>query len=257
MLRLDPEEGDSRAAAAAERCSSVTASSSQAPESRAEAIVRALGASAWLSALPEAARSRMVQAGAAVSREAGETLCQAGDKGDAFYVVLEGEIEVLSRSEGGRQVRLAALVAGALAGEMAALDGGARSADMVAARRSLLWRIPRAALLEALTLEPKAALKVVAELSRRLRAANELIETSAFLDLGGRLAKLLLSEAAPHRPVALTQTEIARRIGASREKVNRKLHEWVRLGWIEIAPQGVRLLQPDALRGLIEATRRR
>jgi CRP/FNR family cyclic AMP-dependent transcriptional regulator len=199
----------------------------------------------------------MVLAGVAVTRDAGETLCQAGDKGDAFYVVLEGEIEVLSRSEGGRQVRLAALRPGALAGEMAALDGGARSADMVASRRSLLWRIPRAALLGALSLEPKAALTVVAELSRRLRAANELIETSAFLDLGGRLAKLLLSEVAPHRFVALTQTEIARRIGASREKVNRKLHEWARLGWIEITPQGVRLLQPDALSGLIEANRRR
>jgi hypothetical protein len=93
------------------------------PVTRYEAIVRSLGASTVLGRLSEAARRRVALAGSPVVREAGEVLCQAGDEGDALYVVIEGEIEVVSRSEGGRQVRLAALGAGALAGEMAALDG--------------------------------------------------------------------------------------------------------------------------------------
>ena len=45
-------------------------------------------------------------------------------------------------------------------------------------------------------------------------------------------------------------TEMARRLVASREKVNRKLHEWVRQGWVEIASVGVRLKVPDRLRTL-------
>jgi CRP/FNR family cyclic AMP-dependent transcriptional regulator len=43
---------------------------------------------------------------------------------------------------------------------------------------------------------------------------------------------------------------MARRLVASREKVNRKLHEWVRQGWVEIASVGVRLKAPDRLRTL-------
>jgi CRP-like cAMP-binding protein len=100
-------------------------------------------------------------------------------------------------------------------------------------------------------------LALIAELSRRLRATNDLIESSAFLDLGGRLAKLLLAAAGPSGVVALTQTEIARRIGASREKVNRKLHAWSHDGWVALTPQGVRLLQTDSLHALIESLRQR
>jgi CRP-like cAMP-binding protein len=199
----------------------------------------------------------MAAAGSARTLEPGAFLCQSGDAGDALFVVLEGEIEVLNRSEGGRQVRLASLGQGALAGEMAALDGGARSADMVAARRSSLWRIPRAALLEALAAEPKAAVALVAELSRRLRAANAALEASALLDLGARIARLALAEANARGVVTLTQTEIARRLGASREKVNRKLHAWAAAGWVEITPAGTRLLQTGSLTALIERARRR
>ena len=165
--------------------------------SRAAAIAVALGRATALGALLETTRQRIALAGSPVTLEAGEFLVQAGDIGDAIYVVVEGEIEVSGRSEGGRQVRLASMTRGAVVGEMAALDGGVRSADMVAVRRCQLWRIPRTAILDALRVEPDAALALIAELSRRLRATNDLIESSAFLDLGGRVAKLLLGAAGP------------------------------------------------------------
>ena len=223
----------------------------------ADAVAAALGDGAVFRVLSDTVRKRMAEAGSPLELMPGALLCQAGDVGDALFVVLEGEIEVLNRSEGGRQVRLAALGKGALAGEMAALDGGARSADMVAARRSRLWRIPRAAVLAALQDEPAAAVALVAELSRRLRAANAALEASALLDLGGRIARLALQEANARGVVALTQTEIARRLGASREKVNRKLNEWAGKGWVEIAPAGVRLIAADSLLALMDRARRR
>jgi CRP/FNR family transcriptional regulator, cyclic AMP receptor protein len=222
-----------------------------------EAVATALGEGAVFRVLSDAVRSRMAAAGSPLELAPGAFLCQAGDAGDALYVVLEGEIEVLNRSEGGRQVRLASLGRGALAGEMAALDGGARSADMVASRRSRLWRIPRSAVLAALQAEPAAAVALIAELSRRLREANAALEASTLLDLCARVARLALQEANARGVVALTQTEIARRLGASREKVNRKLHEWVASGWVEITPSGVRLLEADSLAALIERARRR
>jgi CRP-like cAMP-binding protein len=76
-----------------------------------------------------------------------------------------------------------------VAGEFAALDGGARSADMAATRRSRLWRIPRSALLDTLEAEPRAAVALLVELTGRLRRTNAALEDRATLDLGGRLAR--------------------------------------------------------------------
>ena len=221
------------------------------------ALAAALETSRALHLLSAPAREHLAAAGSPLALETGQFLCQAGDAGDAVYVVLEGEIEVLNRSEGGSAVRLSALGAGALAGEMAALDGGPRSADMVATRRCRLWRIPRQALLAAFEAEPRAAIALVGELSRRLRASNAALEASTLLDLGGRLARLLIEERGARDLVAMTQTEMARRLGASREKVNRKLHSWVAEGWVEVTAAGVRLIEANALAGLIAHARHR
>jgi CRP-like cAMP-binding protein len=159
---------------------------------------------------------------------------------------------VRTSSPGGRDLRLVALRRGEIAGEMAALDGGRRSADMVAARRTRLWRIPRAALIEALESEPRAAVALLAEMSARLRRTNAALEARATKDLGGRLAEMLIGEQNARAVVALTQSELARRLGASREKVNRKLHEWVLDGWVEVTPSGVRLLAAQRLRSLAD-----
>jgi CRP-like cAMP-binding protein len=168
--------------------------------------------------------------------------------------VLEGELEIRFMSVGGREVRLVALGPGSVAGEMAVLDEGPRSADMVATRRTRLWRIPRNALLEALEAEPRAALALLAELSRRLRAVNSALEARATLDLGGRLARLLLEERNLRDLVALSQSEMARRLGASREKVNRKIRAWADAGVVEMTPAGLRLLTPGKLETLGQPT---
>jgi CRP/FNR family cyclic AMP-dependent transcriptional regulator len=216
-----------------------------------EAATKALATSPVLGLLSEAARERLAGAGGPIALEPGVLLCQRGDPGDAIYVVLEGEIEIRTSTAGGREVRFAGFGPGAVVGEMGALDGGLRSTDMAAARRSRLWRIPRAPLVEALKAEPGAAVALVAELARRLRAANTALEAARVLDLGGRLAQFLVEAAVARALVPFTQTEIARRLGVSREKVNRKLNAWARAGWVALGPAGVRVLQRDALAGLI------
>jgi CRP-like cAMP-binding protein len=216
-----------------------------------EQVLGALQSSEVLKAFsPDACRA-LALAGSPINLSAGGVLCQAGDPGDSVFVILDGEIEVRAASPGGRDVRLVALGRGAVVGEMAALDGGDRSADMVATRRSRLWRIPRAALLERLEAEPKAAVALLVELSARLRKTNAALESRATLGLGGRLAQLVLAEQNTAGIVALTQSELARRLGASREKVNRKLHEWAGEGLVVLTPSGVRLQAPDRLLGVV------
>lgn len=220
-----------------------------------EAVAAALAKSELMAALSEETRTRLARAGAPCALDPGALLFARGEKGDALYVLLEGEVEVRTSNEAGRDVRLAALKPGALIGEMAVLDGGARSADIAAIRRSRLLRISRDSALAALESEPKALLKLISELSRRLRAANTSLEDAQLLDLGGRLAQRLLDEAGDGLSITITQTELARRIGASREKVNRKLHEWSDAGWISIGRAGIKLVARDSLVALIKESR--
>jgi len=218
-------------------------------------VEAALAKAELMAALSAETRTRLARQGAPCTVEPGKLLFAKGDKGDALYVLLEGEVEVRTSTEAGKDIRIAALKPYALIGEMAVLDGGVRSADICAIRRSRFLRIHRDHAVAALESEPQALLKLVAELSRRLRHADSALEDAHTLDLGGRLAQRLLEEAGDGAAVTLTQTEIARRIGASREKVNRKLHEWADEGWISMGRAGIKLVARDKLSALIDEAR--
>lgn len=220
-------------------------------EPAAEAVLAALARSAVLARLSPLGRERLAASGAWQELSPGQMLFRSGDPGDAVFVIVEGEVEVRNSTPGGRDIRLVALGPGELVGEMAVLDGGVRSADVAATRRSRLWRIARGALLDALETEPKAAVALVVELSARLRAADADIGDKAVLDLAGHLARLVLAEANAAGLVPLTQTEIGRRLGFSREKVNRRLNAWALDGMVELTPAGVRILSSERLQAVI------
>jgi CRP-like cAMP-binding protein len=220
-----------------------------------QGVEAALAKAELMAALSEETRKRLAQQGVPCTVEPGKLLFAKGDRGDALYVLLEGEVEVRTSTEAGKDIRIASLKPPAVIGEMAVLDGGARSADICAIRRSRFLRIHRDQALAALESEPQALLKLIAELSRRLRHADAAIEDAHTLDLGGRLALRLIEEAGDGASVTLTQTELARRIGASREKVNRKLHEWVDEGWISMGRAGIKIVSRDRLTALIKESR--
>jgi CRP/FNR family transcriptional regulator, cyclic AMP receptor protein len=218
-------------------------------------VEAALAKAELMAALSDATRARLAKQGVPCTVEPGKLLFAKGDKGDALFVLLEGEVEVRTSTSAGKDVRIASLKPHALIGEMAVLDGGVRSADICAIRRSRLLRIHRDHAIAALESEPKALLKLLSELTRRLRHADAAIEDAHILDLGARLAQRLLEEAGEGASVTLTQTELARRIGASREKVNRKLHEWADEGWIGMGRAGIKLTARDKLAALITESR--
>ena len=220
-----------------------------------KSVEAALAKAELFAAISAAGRTRLAKAGTPCAVEPRALLFAKGDTGDALYVLLEGEVEVRVTNEAGRDVRLAALKPFAVIGEMAVIDGGARSADVCAIRRSRFLRIARETALQTLESEPKALLKLISELSGRIRRANAGIEDAQLLDLGGRLAQRLLEEAGDGAAITLTQTELARRIGASREKVNRKLHEWEDEGWVSLGRSGIKLTKRAELVALIARDR--
>jgi CRP-like cAMP-binding protein len=207
----------------------------------------ALAASSVFAVLSEAARRRMASAGSVVRLDAEATLFERGDAGDAAYVVLDGELEAIASIEDGRSMRLATFGPGAIVGELAALDGEPRSASVRATRRAEILRIPRDAVLAALGADPAAALALMKILARRLRTADIALAVQAWGGLTEKLAGLLAAEAGASGLVAITQSEMARRLGVARENVNRRLRSWAEEGIVETTKAGVRVLRADRL----------
>jgi flavin reductase (DIM6/NTAB) family NADH-FMN oxidoreductase RutF len=116
------------------------------------------------SALPGDVFERLVSAGVERTFVDGEAIVRAGEPGDELYVLLEGAARV---ERDGRLLR--ALAADDLFGEIAVLDGGPRTADVVAQDVCRCLAVPRNALREALEAEPGAAWQLLEVLARRFR----------------------------------------------------------------------------------------
>lgn len=173
------------------------------------------------------------------------------EPGDALYVLVRGKVKVvLYGGESGREMILSVFKSpGDFFGEMSLLDDEPRSASVVAAEPSRLLVLSRAHFRTHLAAHPRTALRVLTELSQRLRRADEVIGNLALLDVFGRLAGKLRELAAAEgeevedgvlirkRPA---QAEIAAMIGTSRETVSRALSELQRRGYVVMT--GKRLL---------------
>ena len=114
-----------------------------------------------------AARMRPLEA------EAGTVIVSHEEPGDSLFVIAEGRVKVVLYGDTGREVILSLLGAGDFFGEMALLDSQPRSANVVAMESARLLALDREAFQTHLAAHPTTALAVLAEMSRRLRHADE------------------------------------------------------------------------------------
>ena len=86
-------------------------------------------------------------------------------------------------------------------------------------------------------------------MARRIRVTDTALADSVFLDVTGRTAKRLLELAGDEDEFTLpvTQEELAGMVGASRERVNKAIASFVRLGWIEQSDRRYRFLRREEL----------
>jgi len=181
--------------------------------------------------------------------EAGSVIVSQEEAGDALFVIASGKVKVVLYGETGREIILSILKAGDFFGEMALLDRQPRSANVVAIEDSQLLGLDREAFQTHLTAHPTTALAILAEMSRRLRHADEVIGNLALLDVYARVARIIRDLAQKQgEPVdggllikeRPTQQEIAGLIGTSRETVSRALNDFTRRGLLEM--QGKQIL---------------
>ena len=107
----------------------------------------------------------------------GDTVFAYGDAGDALYLIRHGRVEVFVENTEGRKIILAENVPGDLFGEISLLDGGARTATVVAVEDTEVLTLDRDHLLKFITQHPHAALDLLTVMGRRLRSTDELLRT--------------------------------------------------------------------------------
>ena len=172
-----------------------------------------------------------------------------GEDARELFVVLSGRVAITREFIDGRESVLALLDAGEPFGEMSFFDGKPRSADARATEPTTVLSLPYEPVRSVYEGRPELLWKVCAVLSERLRITDDALSDAMFLDVTGRTAKrvLELSEGREEFQLPITQEELAGMVGASRERVNKAIAQFARLGWLEQRDRRYVILNREAL----------
>jgi CRP/FNR family transcriptional regulator, cyclic AMP receptor protein len=186
-----------------------------------------------------------------------EPILRAGAAGDEVVLVLSGRVKLVAYGADHREVVLAIRGPGELIGDMAALGGQRRSATAIAVDEVEAGFMHGDELRLFLREHPDAALVLIRVLVRRLSEATRDVVDMATRDSVGRIAKRLLELSVEHGSpsaggtrieLSLSQDELARWTGATRETVSRALRLMRQLGWVATNHRTITVLDAAALR---------
>lgn len=208
----------------------------------AEVVSRLAGHARWFDADPD------------------QTIIDFEDPTTDVYFIVQGHVRVLIQTANGERTQiLEDVAAGSLVGEMAAIDGVARSARIEALVRTQMCALPARPFNDAVFASREIAERLMRILTGRIRTQNRrLLELTALPIRLRLIAELLrLSRPKPDGTRVLnpmpTQEELASRIGARRETVSRELSAMVELGWLQRTRVSIVLPDPAALQSAVDA----
>jgi CRP-like cAMP-binding protein len=189
----------------------------------------------------------------------GATLFSKGDPGNSLYAVITGTVKMSISSADGRSAILNIIGPGEIFGDMALLDGRARSADAIANSNCEVFVIDRREFIPFVKSQPTLAMKFIELLCTRLRQTSDQVEQIILQNLPGRLASALIRLSEKHKPaagdrtIAITQQEISEMVGMTRESVNKQLRAWASRNWVRLEHGAIVVLNAEMLRELAEA----
>jgi CRP/FNR family cyclic AMP-dependent transcriptional regulator len=189
-----------------------------------------------------------------------EVIFSQSDPGDALFGVVTGRVRISASSAGGREVFLNIMEPGDTFGEIALLDGRPRTASASATAPSDLLMVTREQFFGLLAREPLLTDHLLRLLCARLRWVSGFAEESALLPVPARLARRLLSLGKLHGheseagiELKVSQDELARFLGLSRQIVNQHLQDWKARGWVEVGRGRILILNGRALEAVTES----
>jgi len=193
------------------------------------------------------------------SLKRGAAIFSKGDPGNSLIAVISGTVKISVSSAGGRSAILNLIGPGEIFGEMAVLDGQARSADATANTNCEIFVIDRREFLPFVRSQPALAMKFIELLCARLRWTSDQVEQIILQNLQGRLASALIRLTEKHKPspkgrsIAVTQQEISEMVGMTRESINKQLRAWAARDWVRLEHGAIVVLNVEMLRELAEA----
>ena len=176
----------------------------------------------------------------------GKNVMLVEQPGEAVYIILHGTVKVYTE-QGGRDAILSILGSGDLLGEMSLIDSVGRSASVVTLEDSLMLWMDKVTFNYMLDNFPPIARNLVKILSARVRLSDQMIQSLATLDVNGRVARQLLAFAERYGRdtdgvvkirIALTQSDIADLVGASRKRVNQTMVYFKEEGLVSMDADG-------------------
>ena len=182
----------------------------------------------------------------------GQPIFTQGDPGDSLFLVASGRVKLFIENSNGEQLTILFCDPGSCFGEMAVLDGQPRSASAEALESTEAWVVPRNAFLDLMRREPDIAIAVIVFLCAKLRTDLARLEELIFLDTYDRVGRQLVRMATKNESgdymVQITQEELARLVGNSREQVNRALAGLSSLGHVSIGRGHLQINRLDAMK---------
>jgi len=157
---------------------------------------------------------------------------QEGEPGEVLLIILSGKVKVFLSGKDGQEFILTLLGPGNFFGEMAILESAPRSASVITMEPCEFLLLSQKDLMALLKKHATIALKILKNLSQRLRKANEQIRSLVMCDVYGRVGRCLLNLAetqggkangqffVPNRP---SFQELAKMVGCSRETLSRTI----------------------------------
>jgi len=179
-----------------------------------------------------------------------EVIFHRDDPAGHVYLIASGTVKVSVPEEGGQEVVIALHRGGDVFGEISLFDDGPRSATVTALTETTAFALANRDFMDVLRGSPDAMRQLLALLATRIRRSTGHIEDLVFLDLPGRVAKLLLDqgELFGSNVVSLTQEDLASFVGATRVAVNRVLVDLERRGAVKLGRGQVEIVDQTLLK---------
>jgi CRP-like cAMP-binding protein len=220
-----------------------------------------LAKSALFRNLPESALLELATHSTERQIGVGQILFTINDPCEGLYVVLSGTVRAFRVNLDGREQTIHVEHAGGTLAEVAVFDGGACPSTAIAEEDSEVLFLQKQVVRSFMMRHPEAALTALGILAKKLRMVASMVEQLALMDVGQRLATMLLDEAKKSKAALhdgfsfsfpLSHAQIAARLGTVREVVTRGLQKLVKLGVIEVRGHRVVVLSMKELHAQAE-----
>lgn len=211
-----------------------------------------------LRGLSEAQKQHVEQHTRMLHAKRGEAVYLPGDPSEHVYVVKTGAVKIVGKAPEGHEVILALLMPGDIFGELAlAGDDEPQDHRAEATDDTLLCEVPRDLLRRMIQDSPAFGLHVTKLVGLRLRTFRTRVEELLGKSAPARLAHAILELSRHHGipdgegvliPLRLSQGDLGKLVGLTRETINGILHAWRSQGLVEMDRRSIRLRDPERLR---------